>query len=306
MTNQSELIPVDNSINDKAFTSLDNIWLSRQELAQDPAIISPSREEKGPENLVLYPGQDPGRVLGKARPDCGKKVIRLKCKCCGAVCFRVYKCGHRLCQDCAKQKSRELFFELKEIIKRTKVPFGMRYKLITLTIRHKEFKEAVNQAVKGLSKFFHNVLEPNGIGAFAHLELSPKGVVHWHILYLGKYLPQAQLSREWARITGDSPIVDIRAVTGEKGLFEVCKYIVKFTAINNVNKLWAYYYQIKNKRVLRTFGIFYNRLRKSQGEKPCPICQGTDWLYLDMVPLTDWHLEQISTDKRVNDYAESG
>ena len=44
--------------------------------------------------------------------------------------------------------------------------------------------------------------------------------VHCHIIYEGSFIPQAQLSLAWNKITGDSKIVDIRTI-GKKGFF--CK-----------------------------------------------------------------------------------
>lgn len=57
-----------------------------------------------------------------------------------------------------------------------------------------------------------------GVGCVFALEVAPPsstgagGMVHVHVLVYGHYWPQADLSARWHRITGDSHVVDIRAV----------------------------------------------------------------------------------------------
>ncbi len=54
-----------------------------------------------------------------------------------------------------------------------------------------------------------------GSFALAAIEVGPQGgQIHIHALYWGPFIPQAELSREWARITGGNSVVYIREVRG--------------------------------------------------------------------------------------------
>jgi hypothetical protein len=254
-------------------TSLDNYSLSRQKNGQNDLEAN------------VYKGSSCLKKTG-----CGQKMVKLKCKMCGNIHYKLYECGHRLCPRCAKKKSRAIFHQIRDLIDRIRVPVGMNYKMITLTIKKTSFKDDVGRAMAGIGKILHNILEKYGLGAVAHLELSPSGEVHWHILFLGKYIPQKMLSDKWKKITGGSAIVDIRKIDGCKGILEITKYIMKFGEVSE-NMQWAFYEIIKNHRVLRTFGIFYGETA-IKPQLVCMFCGGTDWEYLEKTDITSFIFHQ--------------
>lgn len=81
--------------------------------------------------------------------------------------------------------------------------------------------------------------------------------VHLHMVIDGDYWPQALLSRLWLKITGDSKIVDIRAVHDRR---QVAKYLADYVAKPNdvISWSWAaiveYADAMHGRRLVHTFG----------------------------------------------------
>lgn len=70
-------------------------------------------------------------------------------------------------------------------------------------------------------------------GAVTAVEWGERGLnAHTHCLVLGRFIPQTIVAKCWALVTGDSRVVDIRAVKGgvRGAVAEVVKYLTKFTA----------------------------------------------------------------------------
>lgn len=80
---------------------------------------------------------------------------------------------------------------------------------------------------------------------------------HLHVLVQGDYLPQAQLSAEWKAVTGDSMIVDVRAVHDRA---DVVGYVVRYLAKPAGVEQWPpqviadYAVGMKGVRMLNSFG----------------------------------------------------
>jgi len=273
--------------------------------------LSAQEESHNPKPSLVKP------PIGISRQNCGKQVIKLVCKKCQKVHFRTYFCSNRFCVRCATERARVILAQVKEIINRQRLPYGYRWRLITLTLKKKSFKDAVPQAVKAWGKFYHNILEKNSLGTMAHLELAPGGVVHWHVLSACKFIAQADISAEWKRLTGDSFMTYIQDAHGFKSIMEVVSSITKLAepgtqvisecspdhaVVNYVLKpfkptseaqekmMYAYYCVIKNVRVFRTYGIFYGRF-KNVFKPPCSDCGGTEWKYLYMITYAEMSIE---------------
>jgi len=98
-------------------------------------------------------------------------------------------------------------------------------------------------------------------GGVYTLELTNKGNgwhPHCHMIVLAASKPsQSAISEEWHRITGDSMIVDCRAITGDpsEGFMEVFKYAVKFSDLS-LQDNWEAAQILKGKRLLASFGLF--------------------------------------------------
>lgn len=116
-----------------------------------------------------------------------------------------------------------------------------------------------------------------GAGYLASLELgSNANMIHAHAIVYGPYIPQKKLSQSWLKLTGDSFIVDIRAVRSpKKAARYVLKYISKPPQTDSLYQVASYATAIKGTRRIRTGGIFFNRIRKKITEplkNDCPYC----------------------------------
>lgn len=84
--------------------------------------------------------------------------------------------------------------------------------------------------------------------------------VHLHCLLHGRYLPHRDLKAEWWRITGDSNVVDIRAVPNADS---AAKYITKYiskpitsTIINKPDALAELIAACRRRRLVLTWGTW--------------------------------------------------
>jgi len=100
-------------------------------------------------------------------------------------------------------------------------------------------------------------------GAFGSYEVTNIGNgwhPHLHVLVLlAEELDQAALQAEWAAITGDSFIVDVRPVQGGDlpgACMEVLKYAVKFGALDFTDN-WTVYRVLKGQRLVFSLGCLY-------------------------------------------------
>lgn len=212
---------------------------------------------------------------------CGKDSIMLICKKCGEPHLLDYFCNSRICPTCAKRHQNELFHKIEDFVKNFRVPYGMAYRFITLTLKKTTFERDSKRAFKALAKIWHNILEPNGVGAITHLELAPGGMIHWHMIYIGKFIKKQDLKDAWFKITKDSFQVDINEIPKWnmcKAVLELSKYITKFSE-TPANMLFAFYMLIKNNRLLRTFGVFFAYRWDENKQLLCPNCGNADFIY---------------------------
>lgn len=261
---------------------------------------------------------------GLSRQKCGERLIDLGCNYCGEHAYRVHYCGKRTCPRCSLEYSRVVFAQTQEIANKIKIPYGMGWKLITLTLKKTSFDNDVKIAMRGLGKIWHNLLETAprsesksrkkvrrlrkeprprivmGIGAIAQLEIGKSGNVHWHLLYLGRYIRQKRLSVEWNRLTG-SPVVYIQKAILRYGILEIIGYIKKFGK-QSAKMREAFSFAIKNRRVFRTYGCFYERIN-FEGTHECPVCGNVSWEFLGIVEMTPELLSLIRTSDSIRSKA---
>jgi hypothetical protein len=78
--------------------------------------------------------------------------------------------------------------------------------------------------------------------------------VHIHAIIDCKYLPHEWIKREWLRVTGDSFIVHIKAITPAATAY-VAKYVAKgSTVAEDSERLWLYYEAMHRSRDAQPFG----------------------------------------------------
>jgi hypothetical protein len=172
---------------------------------------------------------------------------------CGSECLVLYSqeakkyklasntCKCRHCEPCAKSKANLLAANLRS--KLEKSPAG-RYRFVTLTLRHSD--APLTDQIKRLQKSFKKLRttklwKSSQKGGCAILEIkwkkeSRRWHPHLHVIAEGSYLQQAALSGAWLAATGDSPIVDIRALNNER---DAAHYVAKYMSKGTNNEVWC-------------------------------------------------------------------
>lgn len=205
-----------------------------------------------------------------------------------------YRCGNRLCADCAANRQRKAVKRLLPALRKLKRlhPHG-RFILLTTTIRSQQeitmlydLKDSFRR-LRRTKAWEEHIF--GGVGTYEDTYHPEKGHhFHVHLLLLrGRYWLQQEIRELWKKIThGEGEVVDIRpAGSLEKGVLEVTKYIHDPT---NLEK-WGPD-QVKQFSTLKRvkFAECYGELRgivpdleDKDGEEedieleagdPCPIC----------------------------------
>jgi hypothetical protein len=98
---------------------------------------------------------------------------------------------------------------------------------------------------------------------------------HLHALIDAPYLPQAEISEAWERLTG-APVVDIRKAWGlRKGLEYILKYMLKPPVLKE-KQAQDYRLALKGARLVHGFGKFYNLANGLKYRSSCPKCGSTN------------------------------
>lgn len=155
----------------------------------------------------------------------------------GKVSVLAKSCHVRFCPLCGKSRRNAIQANTYKWLRSATFP-----KMVTLTMAHCDDLLAMQldrlyKAFKDLRRLSLWKKNVTGLIWFFELKLTGKGEwhPHLHILIDGRYLPQRALSRAWKKKTGDSYIVDVRAVKDKKkAAFYVSKYATKPISVKNV------------------------------------------------------------------------
>jgi len=139
-------------------------------------------------------------------------------------------CRLRWCPLCMKTKRMIIVQECKKWIHGINKP-----KFLTFTLKHRD--EPLRDTIKDLYKFFRNVRRTKwfkknvrgGVWFFQITKSKNDDLWHPHIHCLvdSNFLPKAELSELWELITGDSKIVDIRAIKDNQ---KTAEYVARYAA----------------------------------------------------------------------------
>lgn len=192
-----------------------------------------------------------GRVVNYAFPS----VLNYK------ICST--KCHDRFCVPCSQERSyRVRSALLKHMHGRQDL------KLVTLTLRASG--DPLSTILDRLTKFFR-LLRSRPLwkkavtGGVSIIETkvgrgSGDWHCHFHVIVESKFIPQARLSAEWLRITGDSHIVDIRPVGARIGAVSyITKYITKaadHSIVMDPARLLEALTAFTGRRLVSTFGAW--------------------------------------------------
>jgi len=169
-------------------------------------------------------------------------------------------CHDRFCQPCARMRAANIRMNLDGALTNETLRF------VTLTLAHADVPLA--QQTARLYRAFKDLRATSWWkdrvdGGAAFLEVtrnaeSGRWHPHFHILVAGRYLPQHQLSQLWLDATGDSCVVDVRAVRDRE---EIARYVTKYVTkpfSSNVFKdlatLTELVQALQGRRMLVTFG----------------------------------------------------
>lgn len=194
---------------------------------------------------------------------------------CGAQCVVEYceeekryrirgdycKCRH--CEPCARAKANLLSANLRNRLEEK--PDG-RYRFVTLTLKHSDVPlvDQIRRLYKCFAQLrrrrFWRESTTGGVAIF-ECKWSPKTRLwhpHLHCVTEGGYMAQADLSDEWLAVTGDSAIVDIRALNSEK---DAAHYVAKYVSKGTNGEVWhdaqasvEWVIAMKGVRTAATFG----------------------------------------------------
>lgn len=179
------------------------------------------------QDALIVTGQSSNRIERFA--ECGGNVWLLA-NTADPSEFRLQgnRCHDRFCVPCANENARKIKRVVLEWIK------GKKLRFVTLTLKHHaeplgELMDKLYDAFKRLRKTKAWTSRVAGGVAFFETTWGEKNRwhPHLHVLVEGTYFPQIVLVNEWTRITGDSHVVDVRAV---KDLQKTAEYVAKYTA----------------------------------------------------------------------------
>ena len=245
------------------------------------------------------------RRLGERIAHCGEHLIfrAPRCECdphARPVLVGADLCTHRLCHHCARLRSRRLGARVREMVEQLRGQGITRYALLTLTYRDSEVLEgSVSRCWRDFRKLRQRKLWHQVLGCVATMEIkrgkrSRLWHPHLHVLVArpsctclrgrrlgdggptcahGKLwcphaLNQCCASEAWREITGDSFVVDIRAVHADDdgsmagAVREVVKYCTKLTDVSAKERedgesdVLELHRAIRGRRLLTTTGVF--------------------------------------------------
>lgn len=139
-------------------------------------------------------------------------------------------CRLRWCPMCAQARARLIASNLTPWLKKRPRP-----KFLTLTLKHSDddLQSQIVRLYKCFTKFRNRVFVKKAVVAgvwFFQVKFSEKSQQwhpHLHCVLDAEYMPHSELRSLWLSCTGDSTIVDIRAVRDPK---KVAEYVARYAA----------------------------------------------------------------------------
>lgn len=179
---------------------------------------------------------------------------------------------HLICPFCAiRRGARMLQWYLERVDVVMAAHPGLRAYMVTLTVKDgddlAERYEHLHRAVKRLHHRRHRgdcsemQKVAGGVWSYEFKRGSGSGMWHPHLhaVYLASEpIEQTKLSAEWREITGDSYIVDVHELYGDRGdaFSEVFKYAVKFANLPLADN-WRGYEVLKSRRLVASCGLLW-------------------------------------------------
>jgi len=218
-------------------------------------------------------GYSTDRLLRFAR--CGNRAY-VMCRTDNPTIVRVAGscCRDRWCQPCARDRARTIAANLLEYTA------GRQLRFLTLTLKHQpiSLSEQLDRLCFCFTALRRTKFWKAAVKGGCHMiEITRNATTatwhpHLHIIIEGSYLPHQRIRNQWLKITGDSHIVDIRAVKDHR---EVHRYISKY-----VTKPWS-------GDTAREPSILAETMRALDGKRLCNTFGTWRDLALTDVPVSD-------------------
>jgi hypothetical protein len=171
-------------------------------------------------------------------------------------------CHDKFCTPCARDRSHTIAANVLKHLDGKSVRFA------TLTVKHNA--ESLGRQLDRLYAAFRRLRESkvwrrHVIGGAAFLEIkwieaSQSWHPHLHTIIEGRYFARQSLSAAWWKATGDSMVIDIRAIKDER---KIAAYVAKYasksvndTFINRPECLDAAVNALQGRRLCLTFGTW--------------------------------------------------
>lgn len=195
-------------------------------------------------------------------------------------------CGDRFCRPCGRARASRIRHRVTPWLSEGK------HSMLTLTLAQNE--ASLNSTIDKLYKSWVNLRRLRkykrdlaGGALFVELtrgELGTHWHTHAHVLVRCPFLDWAEMRANWFRITGDSHVVNIRAVRDSaEGAWYAGKYATKgfdHTVLHSPAALVAAIHGLRSRRLVAPFGDWWNRPKDEQEPKV------GEWVFL-------WSLETV-------------
>lgn len=190
---------------------------------------------------------------------CGAHATVERCMETGAFRVRCHRCHDRWCVPCQRSRAQTVAARLRAFIGR-----NPRVRLVTLTTRHMpgdRLAELLARLRDGFRVLRRRPFWRDNVrGGVAVVEVT-HGQHGWHphlhLIALGSYFPQAELSAQWQSITG-SHVVDVRVVRSDTVGAYITKYLTKPakpSVYRDPELLAEAVVALKGSRMVQTFGV---------------------------------------------------
>lgn len=220
--------------------------------------------------------------------ECGARASVERSMLSGRLRIRCNRCQLSACPACSREKMHNFAANLRYAMQTAR----HRIRFMTLTMRQSDlplYKQItrIQAHFRQLRKFkFFRHAVKNLVWTL-EIKLGKKGLwnIHFHALWEGRFIRQADLAAAWLQITGDSEIVDVRA-TNERAPIELTKYISKSHDLaifkpENSDKLHEYLLATHRRRTIGVIGRQWRDLRLTTKWKDPPGEEGEEtWLFV--------------------------
>lgn len=228
----------------------------------------------------------------RAYSDCGSDYYRIACTDSPGISdghgmLVTNHCNSRICPVCAAIQGRRVRKRYSKSISSLarRKPKHHSLSLLTLTQRldrNIPLKERIRKIKRDLKRFLRQAYPTEkGCHGVYTLEAGANGMVHIHAIVFGPATSSYKLKNRWHKITGDSYIVDIKPISGERAkilegaVAYILKYISKVPRFDSPEEYVDYLEALQGARRLGTWGDLYGvKLRADRTPCRCPICGG--------------------------------